>query len=160
MSAAVQADYPTPIPESRQMDLRQHPRLVCVDGGVLRLAVRPEFRGRRALILDISAGGIGFVIEDPLEPGTEFVFEVTSEAGPAMVGRLARVRHCRPHPVPADAPWLRTTAPLVSRIFRSVFRRELRSAAHAWFVGCEFNRPLRDTELKVLLDYLQAAALY
>jgi PilZ domain len=156
MSAAVQADYPTPIPDSRQMDLRQHPRVVCVDGGVLRLAVRPEFRGRRAMILDISTGGIGFVMQDPLEAGTEFVFEVTSEAGLATVGRLARVRHCRPHPVPADAPWLRV-APLMSRIFRTMFRRQPSNEAHAWFVGCEFNRPLRDTELKVLLEHLQSS---
>ena len=36
MSVTAQADYPTPIPDARQMDLRQHPRIVCVDGGVLR----------------------------------------------------------------------------------------------------------------------------
>jgi PilZ domain-containing protein len=156
MSAAVQADYPTPIPDGREMDLRQHPRVVCVDGGILRLAVRPEFRGRRAMILDISTGGIGFVMQDFLEPGTEFVFEVTSEAGLTAVGRLARVRHCRPHPIPADAPWLHV-APLMSRIFRSMFRRQSPTEAHAWFVGCEFNRPLRDTELQVLVDFLNSA---
>ena len=108
------------------------------------------------MILDISTGGIGFVMQDALEPNTEFVFEVTSESGLATVGRLARVRHCRPHPIPDDAPWLRV-APLMSRIFRTVFRRQPSSAAHAWFVGCEFNRPLRDTELKVLLEHLQSS---
>jgi hypothetical protein len=158
MSVAVQADYPTPIPDARQAELRQHPRIVCVDGGVLRLAVRPEFRGRRAMMVDISTGGIGFVLQEPLAPDTVFVFEVTSEEGLDTVGRLARVRHCRPHPTPADAPWLQVM-PLVSRIFRSMFRRQAPPEGHAWFVGCEFDRPLRDTELKVLLECTQAVHL-
>jgi hypothetical protein len=117
-----------------------------MDGGVLRLAVRPEFRGRRALMLDISSGGIGFVLQEPLEPGTVFVFEVTSEQGLDAVGRLARVRHCRPHPTPPDAPWLPTASGTPT-------------AEHAWFVGCAFDQPLSDAEIKQLAERLQAAPL-
>jgi PilZ domain len=158
MSAAAQADFPTPVPDAQGANLRQHPRIVCVDGGVLRLAVRPEFRGRRALMLDISTGGIGFLLQDPLEPGTNLVFELRSAAGLETVGRVACVRHCRPHPMPADAPWL-DAPPLMSRIFRSMFRQQAPSDKQAWFVGCEFNRPLRDSELKVFLEHLQGARI-
>ncbi len=130
-----------------------------MDGGVLRLAVRPEFRGRRALMLDISSGGIGFVLQEPLEPGTVFVFEVTSEQGLDAVGRLARVRHCRPHPTPPDAPWL-PTASGMSNFFRRLFRQPAPpTAEHAWFVGCAFDQPLSDAEIKQLAERLQAAPL-
>jgi hypothetical protein len=155
MSAAAQAEIPSPVADTQASDLRQHPRIMCMDGGVLRLAVRPEFRGRRALMLDISTGGIGFVLQEPLEPDTVFVFELKSEPGLEALGRLARVRHCRPHPTPLDAPWLPPT-PLVSRIFRSMFRMQAPPEGDAWFVGCEFDRPLSDAEMKQLAERLQA----
>lgn len=157
MSAAAQADCLSPAAEARQQDLRQHQRIMCVDGGVLRLAVRPEFRGRRALMLDISSGGIGFILEEPLPPGTALVFDLQNAVGLETVGRLARVRHCRPHPTPPDAPWLPAT-PGVSKFFRRLFRIETPQAeAHSWFVGCEFDRPLSDAELKLLIERLQSA---
>jgi hypothetical protein len=158
MSAAAQADCSSTVAETREAELRQHPRIMCMDGGVLRLAVRPEFRGRRAMMLDVSTGGIGFVLQEPLQPDTVFVFEVKSDPGLETVGRLARVRHCRPHPTPPDAPWLPPT-PGVSRFFRSLFRLPAPpTEGHAWFVGCEFDRPLSDAELKQLVERLQALA--
>src|SRR3954454_20843318 len=87
-----------------EAELRQHPRHLCVDGGTLRVSVRPEFRGRRALLVDVSAGGIGFLVEEPLEAGTMLVFELKAAAGADSNNRIARVRHSRPHPVPPEAP--------------------------------------------------------
>jgi hypothetical protein len=129
-----------------------------MDGGVMRLAVRPEFRGRHALMLDISTGGIGFVLQEALPPDTVFVFEVKNGPGLEAVGRLARVRHCRPHPTPPEAPWLPPT-PGVSRFFRTLFRLPAPpTEKNAWFVGCEFDRPLSEAELQQLVARLQAAS--
>src|SRR5207302_1083699 len=83
---------------------RRHARFMCIDAGVLRLAVRPEFKGRRGLVMDVSTGGIGFILQEPLEPETVLVFELRVPGGPATIGRIARVCHSRPHEVPADAP--------------------------------------------------------
>src|SRR4051812_17722563 len=88
-----------------EVDLRRYRRFVCLDGGVVRLAVRPEFRGRRALLFDISAGGIGLVLEKPIEAGAVLLFELRRAAENESVNRVARVRHVRPHPMPEDAPW-------------------------------------------------------
>jgi PilZ domain len=157
MSSTAQADSKTEAPASGS-ELRQHPRIVCVDGGALRLSVRPEFRGRRAVLIDISSGGIGFVMEEPLPTGTTLVFELSGHLEIDSVGRLARVRHCRPHPMPADAPWL-PPVPVVSRFFRNIFRMPgPRPEGHAWLVGCEFDRPLSDAEMQQIAERLNALA--
>lgn len=143
--------------KSAGSDLRQHPRIICIDGSVLRLAVRPEFRGRKAIMLDISTGGIGLVLQEPVDAGATLVFELIDSSGADSIGRLARVRHCRPHPVPPEAPWL-PKAPVLSKFFRSLLRIEPpKPEGHAWFVGCEFDRPLSEAEMKILFERLQAA---
>ncbi|HZZ79172.1 MAG TPA: PilZ domain-containing protein [Gemmataceae bacterium] len=139
-------------------EARKHTRVMCLDSNsVLRLAVRPEFRGRQAVMLDISPGGIGLVMAEPLQPGSTLVFELCGDDGMDSIGRLARVRHCRPHPVPAEAPWL-PKAPVLSRLFRSLLRLEPPAPeGHAWFIGCEFDRALSEADMKHVLDRLQAA---
>lgn len=134
---------------------RKHTRHLCVEGGVLRLAVRPEFRGRRAILVDVSAGGIGFLLPDALEAGTTLVFELKGSAGTDTMARIARVRHSRPHPVPPDAPWLPKPAG-VSKIFRRMLGMKLPAPeGQAWLVGCEFDRPLSEDEVKRFLDQLK-----
>jgi hypothetical protein len=134
-------------------DLRRHPRYLSLDGGVLRLAVRPEFRGRRAILVDVSTGGIGFLLEHTLEVGTVLVVELQ---GLESIRRVARVRHTRPRPVPARAPWL-SSRPAYSRFFRSLVGLPTPPPkAQAWFVGCEFDRPLSETEMKQLLAHLKS----
>ena len=140
-----------------EADLRQHHRHLCVDGGVLRLSVRPEFRGRRALLVDISAGGIGFLLENPLEADTMLVFELKSSATAEPMNRMARVRHSRPHAVPADAPWLVPAAGF-SQIFRGLFGIKAPAPAQAWLVGCQFDRPLSDGEIAQFLDQLASVS--
>jgi hypothetical protein len=133
---------------------RRFPRYMGIENGVLRLAVRPEFRGRRALIIDLSAGGIGFLVEDALNVGTVLVFELKGRNAPGMIGRIARVRHCRPHPAPLDAPW----APKKNS-FSNVFRKFLGITntppeGEAWLVGCEFDQPFDEDEIKQLVEQL------
>jgi len=137
---------------SEATDQRQHDRYICLDGGTLRLAVRPEYKGRRALLVDTSAGGVGFLLEAPLEPGTMLALELGDSGSGDARGRVARVRHCRPHPAPANAPWLPRTPPLARFL-----RRLLGTPApqeQAWLIGCESTRPLEEHELKELLALL------
>ena len=155
LTAQVASSEPAVKPEGA--NLRQHPRILCVDGGVLRLAIRPEFRGRQAVLLDISTGGIGFILKDRVEPGSALVFELKGEPGMDGIGRMARVRHCRPHPTPPEAPWLPKT-PVFSKILRTLLRmEEPKPEGHSWFVGCEFDRPLSEAEMKQFLEHMQAA---
>ena len=137
-------------------DLRRHPRYLSLDGGVLRLAVRPEFRSRRALLVDVSTSGIGFLLEHALEVGTVLVLELQGLEGLESMTRIARVRHTRPRPVPARAPWVSPT-PSYSRFFRTLVGLHTpQPKPQAWFVGCEFDRPLSETELKQLLGHLKS----
>lgn len=135
------------------MENRKHPRAFCIDRGIMRLCVRPEFRGRRALLVDVSVGGIGILLEESLEKGTVLVFEMKSAAGAEAFGRIARVRHSRPHPVPPDAPWL-TPKPIFSRLVRQIFGGAAPDAESAWLIGCEFECPLTDDELSLLRKLL------
>jgi hypothetical protein len=144
-------DTPT-LPET---DMRRHRRHLCLDHGVLRLSVHPEFRGRRAMLVDISAGGIGFLMQDPLEAGTKLVFELRSPADGAAMTRMARVRHSRPHAVPEGAPWLPVPSAF-SKIFRGLLGFSSPASSTAWLVGCEFDAPLSDADIAQFLDLLAA----
>lgn len=140
----------------READLRRFPRHLCLDAGTLRLAVRPEFRGRRALLVDLSAGGIGFLLENPLEAGTVIVLDLQGPEGTNAVGRTARVRHGRVHPVPANAPWLPQT-PAFSRLFRSLFGlQKPEASSQAWFIGCEFDHPLSEADIDQVIASLKS----
>lgn len=139
-----------------ESDLRRHCRFMCVDGGALRLAIRPEFKGRRAILVDVSTSGIGFLLESALEAGTMLTFELKDPNGADTIGRIARVRHSRPHAVPADAPWLPPT-PKFSKFFRRLFgKQDPPPSGEAFLVGCEFDRPLSEGEIKQLFSQLQS----
>jgi hypothetical protein len=135
-------------------DLRKHRRHLCVDGGVLRVSVRPEFRGRQAMLVDVSAGGIGFLVEEPLDADTMLVFELKGSANAEPSNRIARVRHSRPHAMPADAPWAPPPSPF-SRFLRGFFSKRTPPTRQAWLVGCQFDRPLSDAEIAQFLNQLQ-----
>jgi hypothetical protein len=125
------------------VEQRKHIRYVCVNGGLMRLSIRPEFRGRRAVLVDLSVQGIGFLLKEELEAGTVVVFEIQGPGDDGPMSRLARVRHTRSHPTPADAPWL-PASPVVSRLFRSLFGMKApEPAAPSWLIGCEFDRSTR-----------------
>jgi len=46
----------------------------------------------------------------------------------------------------------------VTKFFRNLFGVEApKPEGHAWFVGCEFDRPLSEAEMKQFLERMQAA---
>jgi hypothetical protein len=140
----------------RGVDLRRHPRHACIDGGVLRVSVCPEFRGRRALLVNVSAGGIGFLVEDCLEAGTVLVFVLQGADDIELMVRLARVRHSRPHPVPADAPWLPRKSPF-TRIIQGLIGASGSVAKDtAWMVGCQFDQPLSEDDVLRIVAQLKS----
>jgi hypothetical protein len=135
---------------------RRHDRHVCLDGGVLRLAIRPVFGGRLALLLDVSLGGLGLLLPEPLESGTVLAVEL---GGPAEESgkHLARVVHCEPHSTPRDAPWL-PRRPLL-RFIRQVLGLPATPPAEvAWRIGCQFNKSLSEDELQRIVNLLGLAA--
>ncbi|MBI2806565.1 MAG: PilZ domain-containing protein [Planctomycetes bacterium] len=122
----------------------------------MRLAVRPEFRGRRAKLVDISTGGIGFLLESALDAGTVMVFEIQATQGGETFTRIARVRHCRAQPIPPDAPWLEPK-PGFSNTFRRLFGfKQPPPDGIAWLVGCEFDHPLTEDEIQSFLAHLKS----
>jgi PilZ domain-containing protein len=129
---------------------RRHERHLCVEGGTVRLAVRPTFRGHRAILVDVSAGGIGVLLEGPLAEGTVLALHL----GGVDRGRMARVRHCRPHPAPADAPWQPRPSATLQFFRRLVGLPAPPPAVQSWLAGCEFTQPLAEGELEELLALL------
>jgi hypothetical protein len=148
---AEEAVAPDPIPTPpTSADQRCHDRHQPIESNVLRLAIRPTFGGRPALLLDVSAGGVGFLLDRPLEPEDVLAIELGGGDG-GGTPRLAQVRHCRPCPVPADAPWLAPARPL-AKLCRWFFGLGTpRPEGRAWVIGGRFIRPLAGEELKGLL---------
>jgi hypothetical protein len=103
-----------PPPERRRAERHDLPRVfrckVTARGGAL---------GPSAVILDLSAKGVGLLISRPLESGATVHLRFT-RAGTAPVAASARVAYCTGD----DGRWL---------------------------LGCEFDRPLSDTQLDTLL---------
>jgi len=144
------------MPESPEgLEQRKQQRYICVDGGLMRLSVRPEFRGRRAMLVDLSTGGIGFLVEEALETGAMMVFELQGPGDTGPLTRLARVRHCRAHPTPLDAPWAAKT-PVLSNFFRGLLGiQTAKTVATSWLIGCQFEKPLDQADLQHFLDRLK-----
>ncbi len=131
---------------------------MCIDSKVIRLSVRPEFRGRRALLVDVSAGGISFLAAEPLEAGTVLVLDLQRYGNNAATGRIARVRHATRHAAPANAPWTPQT-PTMLRLVRWLFDVDSRAQlGDSWLVGCQFDQELNDEEMKELLELVLAPA--
>ena len=141
-------------PADPRCDHRHRP----LESHVLRLAIRPAFGGRPALLADLSAGGVGFLLDRPLELGDVLAVEMGGPEG-AATPRLAQVRHCRPCAEPVDAPWL-PPVPLLARLCRRLFGSgKTRPEGRAWVIGCRFTRPLAAEELVEFLGMCRAAGL-
>src|SRR5262245_46466326 len=83
---------------------RRHP---CRTARIVQLAVRPSFRSFPALVHDVSADGIGFLLDRPLDPGTVLALQLRSERPGTSVIRMARVVHVRRHLPVNNAPWIK-----------------------------------------------------
>jgi len=145
---------PAPVLAAAGLNQRRHERIPHRSSDALRLAVRPAFGGLRAVLVNVSAGGVGFLAEAPLAEETVVALELRGPVPGEGMGRLAKVRHCRPHPAPADAPWQPRPSALSGLVRRVLGLAPAAPVAAAWLVGCEFDRPLGDAELAELLSLL------
>jgi hypothetical protein len=142
-----------PAPEEADgANQRVHDRHAPADHSILHLAIRPAFGGLPAVLADVSAGGIGLVLDRQLEEGAVLAIDMRGPDGEGT-RRLARVRHCRPCAEPAAAPWV-PTVPLVTRFARFIFGTKPPPPREAWMIGCQFTRPLDDDELNELRGVL------
>src|SRR5262249_32266926 len=92
---------------------RQHVRFLAGEGFEVRVAVRPVYRGHAALLRDVSVGGVGLLMSHPLPVGQKIAVELRNGEDVGTT-RVATVAHVRPHPTPADAPWLPQPHPLLT----------------------------------------------
>jgi hypothetical protein len=124
-------------------------------GSGLRLAIRPSFQNLSALVHDLSASGIGFLLDRPLEPGTTLALQLKfGRDDDDSVVRTARVVHVRPHLPVNNAPWVKRK-PLLKVMFSFLAGgKEEKSAAEkqVWLVGCRMSPPLSPEELIALTD--------
>ncbi len=151
------APKPAPVTAPQPTDQRRHERLDSVRGGTLRIAVRPTYRGHPALLLNVSSGGLGFLIETPLAAGAVVAVEVCGRIPGEGVSRMARVCHCCPYFVPGS-----TTPEQTPTLLRFV-RRLIGMPTPApqprfWLIGAEFSRPLEADELNEMLNLVTPAA--
>jgi hypothetical protein len=129
---------------------RGHVRYLCGEGAATRLVSRPVPGGRRALLRDVSAGGVGLLLDHPLEVGRPVAVDLWDAPG-ASCARLAKVVHVRPHPAPAEAG--RPAGGRLPALLRRLLGlRPARREGGWWFVGCEFDLPLTDDDVRRALD--------
>jgi hypothetical protein len=139
-------------PQLAGQDTRSQERYQCRPRTIVRLAVRPSFQNFPALVHDVSAEGIGFLLDHPLEPGTVLALQLDGERPGISVIRMAHVVHVRRHLPVADAPWVKKK-PLLKSLFS--FLTSSPSAARTaadfiWLVGCRLRPPLSQAELDSL----------
>ncbi len=102
-------------------DRRRDERRLLPAGRRCQLVAWPDCRPRGAVLYDISAVGVGVILDEPLEGGREVVIRLhatATAAGHTLVGRVAYVM-----PIADDR----------------------------WRIGCAFYRPVSEGELSALL---------
>jgi hypothetical protein len=76
-----------------EIERRAQPRHNCGSARVVHLAVRPSFRAVRAIVANVSAGGLGLTFSRALGPGTVLAVQVRGRRLGASLVRVARVVH-------------------------------------------------------------------
>ena len=84
-----------------EIDRRAQPRHNCGRARVVHLAVRPSFRAVRAIVSNVSAGGLGLTFNRALDPGTVLAVQVRGRRLGVSLVRVARVVHA----TQADGHW-------------------------------------------------------
>jgi hypothetical protein len=83
--------------EVHSSERRREPRRPsCWDPTVVRVVMRPNFHSFRAPVRDVSAHGLAFVHQGPLEPGTVLALQLRAGVAGTSCIRTARVAHCTP----------------------------------------------------------------
>jgi len=132
------------------VDDRGEPRYRCRDNSIVYLAVRPSFRSFPALVRDVSAGGVGLLVDRPLEPGTAIALSLCGGRPGTSVIRMAYVVHLRRHHPVKNAPWVKKR-PLLRSLLGLLVPGEKQSGdGLIWLVGCRVRPTLSPEEIESL----------
>jgi len=125
-------------------------RYRCREKGIVQLAVRPSFQSFPALVHDVSANGIGFLLDRSLTLDTVLALQLQGERPGISVIRMARVVHVRRHLPVKNAPWVKKKPLLRSLLafFSSGSGGGTSSADFIWLIGCRLSPPLSEEELQ------------
>jgi hypothetical protein len=139
-------------PAPAGQDSRSQERYQCRPRTLVRLAVRPSFQSFPALAHDISAEGIGFLFNRPLEAGTVLALQLDGERPGISLIRMAQVIHSRRHLPVTDAPWIKKKPLFKSLLsFLTASPSAPRTADDfIWLIGCRLRPPLSPEELESL----------
>ena len=132
---------------------RSQQRYHCRPRTVMRLAIRPSFQSFPALVHEVSAGGIAFLLDQKLEPGTVLALQLHGGQPGTSLIRMAHVVHVRRHLPVRDAPWVKKK-PLFKSLFSFLTASPSAARAadeHIWLIGCHLRPPLSEEELESLL---------
>jgi hypothetical protein len=101
---------------------------------------------------DVSADGIGFLLDRPLDLETVLALQLRGERPGTSVIRMARVVHVRRHLPVKNAPWVKKKPLLRSlfAFFSSVSGERTSGENFIWLIGCRLSPPLSELELQGL----------
>ena len=145
------ADSDNQGPRRAGVEARKQKRYSCREKQLVRFAVRPTFENFHALVHDISASGIGFLLDRPLEEGTSLVLQLRGGRPGTSLVRTAKVVHVRRHLPVKNAPWSKKK-PLL-RVLLSLLSgssEEKSGEQFVYLIGCRLNPPLTPAELEGL----------
>jgi hypothetical protein len=89
-------------PQVPPAERRAEPRQNYSPFGFVWVVARPSLRPFRALARDFSEGGLSFLHDSPLEPGSVLALQLTARQADTSLIRTARVIHV----TPAEGLWL------------------------------------------------------
>lgn len=130
---------------------RTQERYECRQRKIVRLTVRPSFQSFPALVRDVSAAGIGFLLNRPLELGAVLALQLRGGQPGTSVTRIARVVHVRRHLPVRDAPWVKKKPLFQSLLtFLNTTPATPNPNDLIWLIGCRLSPPLTQEELESL----------
>lgn len=141
-------------PRRAGIEGRKQKRFECRDKKLVRFAVRPTFQNFNALVHDVSANGVGFLIDRPLELGTTLALQLKGGRSGTSLVRTAKVVHVRRHLPVSDAPWVKKKPlfqVLLSFLGGGGSAEQIAGADNfIWLIGCRLSPPLSPEELEGL----------
>lgn len=138
-------------PRRAGVEGRTQKRYRCKAKNVVKFAVRPSFQNFSALVHDVSANGIAFIVNLPLEPGTVLAFQLQGGLQDMSVVRTAKVMHTRRHHPVKGAPWEKKK-PFFKVIFSFLGggspEEKKKKTDFVWLIGCRLSPPFTKAELE------------
>ena len=139
-------------PRRAGVEGRTQKRYRCREQKLVRVAVRPTFHSFSALVHDVSSGGIGFLLQSPLELGTVMALQLKGGPPGTSLVRTAKVVHVRRHLPVKNAPWSRKKPFLKVLLSYLTPGQDQKGPDQdfVWLVGCRISPPLTRAELEGL----------